>query len=178
MHKPNRALVVLTLANLLLIFIIGEINGTLAQWGLFLYLPGLLVLPSAQHLDCFRSSASLFLSGLLYDHSIHATFGFHAFAMAIVYLLLRKTPFMGNSFSPAQSRLLSLSVNLCLAIAWGLFSLLSLDELAPWGWSRFLIDATLSSFMALALGSWFSDFCNYLLIRTRIISNEKNSSPE
>ena len=88
MERQNRIAFVLLGVNLLTLTLLGCVNSRLGQFGFFLYLPGLFILPGALYLDHVRGMPVAFLTGLLLDQQIESSFGFHAFGLAGMHALV------------------------------------------------------------------------------------------
>ena len=80
MQKQNKTAFVLLGVNLVIIILLGSLNSTIGQQGVFLYLPALFFLPGVLYLDNSRGIPLAFVTGLLIDQQIETPFGFHAFA--------------------------------------------------------------------------------------------------
>ena len=162
MNNQNRILFSLTLANLVLIGCIALVNSFISPYGFFIYLPGLLCIPQYQWLDPYRGLISLLISGFLWDHFFCHTFGFHAFLLSLLFLLVRQFLHSGKQ-TRQQILYFHLAINFILAASWFLTSNLMQTGLGDWKIGRFFSDLLLSSIILIPISFWHTQFSTKLV---------------
>jgi hypothetical protein len=162
MNTQNRILLSLTLSNLVLIGCIALVNSVINPYGFFLYLPGLLCIPQYQWIDPYRGLVSLLISGFIWDHFFTHTFGFHAFLLSFLFLLIRQLLHLGKQ-TKQQILYFHLVINIVLASAWFLTSNLFYIGLGDWNVGRFFSDLLLSSIILIPISFWHSQFSSKLV---------------
>lgn len=159
MGKPNRILLALLFTNGILVWGLALINSSISTYGIFLYLPGLLIIPALYFLDPVRAIPCLFLSGLVFDNSFETTFGFHAFSLSLAYLTCREIFRFGKKHYSLGPLSLQMIANLAIGTVWGIFVSIHSSELGTWGLSRMLLDLMLSCLFMYPLGIWYPQLC-------------------
>lgn len=159
MEKPNLILLVLLVSNLILLFCLDLINSTVGSWGFFLYVPALFFLPATLFLERLRALILLFLTGLLYDLSIHSTLGFHGFCLCTAYLIWQEIFKLGRKGLAHQPVSLQLGINLLFGVMWALYAYFFSSFTGVWEWSRIAMDLIFSSLLIIPIGIWFPRFC-------------------
>jgi len=163
--KNNISFLTLMTCNALLVCCLTMINSTLGTFGLFLYLPGLLFLQTGLFLGTRQTLTLLFLTGLLYDHSVKSTFGFHGLCLCFSYLCIQEIFKLGKDFKFGQPLTVQVSLNLIIGIFWLAFSQISRPFSASWGIGQAILDLTISTILIIPIGAWYSSFCKRLIMK-------------
>ena len=164
MKSSNRLLLLITVSNLILIWCIALLNSVIGPWGLFLYLPGLFLLPHYQLLDPYRVLSSLILTGLFIDLFFNHFLGVHAVLLGLIFHLSKEFFHLGKQ-SSKQIILFQGIANFLMAFLW--FLLCEFENLysATWSVGRFLSDIIISTFVLIPISFWHTHFCNQLIQR-------------
>jgi hypothetical protein len=167
-QKQNKAAFVLLGVNLVTLILLGSVNATIGQHGVFLYLPALFFLPGALCLDNSRGIPLAFVTGLLLDQQIETTFGFHAFALSTFHLL-GSNWFRGVNYRKDLVTLaLQLPANLLFFILWLLWIKIFENGKMEWTWGRWGIDLIASTLALIPLAIWIPRFAESLLGLTNL----------
>ena len=162
MKAQNRILFSLTLSNLVLIGCIALVNSFINPYGFFIYLPGLLYVHLYHWIDPYRGLISLLICGFMWDHFFFHTFGFHAFLLSLLFLLIRQ--FLHSAKQTRQQILyLHIGINSVLAVAWFLTTHLMQTEFGTWKIGRFFSDLFLSSIIIIPISFWHTQFSSKLI---------------
>ena len=164
MNKSNLYLLLLTGSNFFVIWCVALLNSLFNPWGIFVYLPGLLIIPQYQLLDSYRGVVSLLLSGFLWDHFFNHTLGFHAFLFGLIFLISREFIRSGKQ-NPKFIILYQQTTNFILAVLWFLLCGLDNPENGNWYLSRLMSDILISALLLIPISYWYIKFCNELVYR-------------
>lgn len=154
--------------NLVTIVLLGSVNSTIGQHGVFLYLPALFFLPGALYLDNSRGIPLAFVTGLLLDQQIETTFGFHAFALSIFHLLGSNWARGVNYRKDFVTLVLQLPANLLFFILWLLWIKIFENGQMEWTVGRWGIDLVASTLALVPLAIWMPRFAESLLELTNL----------
>ena len=174
MERQNRIAFVLLGANLLTLTFLGCVNSKLGQFGFFLYLPGLFILPGALYLDHVRGMPVAFITGLLLDQQIESTFGFHAFVLAGMHALgsgwVRGSNFRKN-LSPI---LFQLPANVLCFVLWLTWIKVFENGSLDWTFGRWSVDLIASTIAMIPLAIWLPSLAktSILLVNGLPVENE------
>jgi hypothetical protein len=148
MHSSNRLFLLFTSTNLVVIGCVALLNSFLSPWGIFLYLPGLFVLPHYQLLDPYRSLVSILVSDL-FNH----LFGFHAFILGFIYLISKEYFHLGKQ-SSKEIVAFQILANFVIALIWFFQCGFSQSTIGDWELIRFLPDLIVSSLVLIPVSAW------------------------
>jgi hypothetical protein len=162
-RQQNKAAFVLLGANLVTLTLLGSVNSTIGQHGVFLYLPSLFFFPGALYLDNLRGIPLAFVTGLLLDQQIETAFGFHAFALSIFHLLGSNWARGVNYRRDLVPLILQLPANLLFFILWLFWIKIFEDGQMEWAWGRWGIDLVISTLVLIPLAIWMPKFARSLL---------------
>ena len=168
MQKQNQTAFVLFGVNLVTLILLGSVNSTIGQHGVFLYLPALFFLPGALCLDNSRGIPLAFVTGLLLDQQIGTTFGFHAFALSTFHLLGSNWARGVNYRKDFVTLVLQLPANLLFFILWLLWIKIFEDGKMEWTWGRWCIDLVASTLALIPLAIWMPRFAESILGLTNL----------
>jgi len=164
MERQNRIAFVLLGVNLLTLTLLGCVNSKLGQFGFFLYLPGLFILPGALYLDHVRGMPVAFLTGLLLDQQIESTFGFHAFALAGMHALVSGWVRGGNVRKDLNPILLQLPANVLCFVLWLIWIKVFENGLLVWTFGRWSVDLIASTVAMIPLAIWLPRFAKSTIL--------------
>jgi len=154
MERQNRIAFVLLGVNLLTLTLLGCVNSRLGQFGFFLYLPGLFILPGALYLGHSRGMPVAFLTGLLLDQQIESSFGFHAFALAGMHALVSGWIRGSNFRKDLSPILLQLPANVLCFVLWFTWIKIFQDGSLDWTFGRWSVDLIASTIAMIPLAIW------------------------
>ena len=72
---------------LVMVSLITIVNSTLANWGLFLYLPGMLFLSTSLIFNSSKAFIICLITGLFLDEILDTPFGFHGVALPALQII-------------------------------------------------------------------------------------------
>lgn len=154
MRRYDPRWLVVTLANLLLWWLVSIANHYLAPWNIHLYLGGLLVVYAALRLDARHGLMSTILTALLVDALQPVPFGSSLFLFTLVHV----TILYGRHRFPREGAMFALVVallaNLFLFLAMS-FLLIGASPRPASAWLRVFADIVFSQLTLVAAGSWF-----------------------
>jgi hypothetical protein len=153
MHSSNRLFLLFTSTNLVVIGCVALLNSFLSPWGIFLYLPGLFLLPHYQLLDPYRSLVSILISGFALDHLFNHLLGFHAFILGFIYLISKEYFHLGKQ-SSKEIVAFQLLANFGIALIWFFQCGFSQSIIGEWQLIRFLPDLIVSSLVLIPVSAW------------------------
>jgi hypothetical protein len=162
-QKQNKAAFVLLGVNLVTLILLGSVNSTIGQHGVFLYLPALFFLPGALCLDNTRGIPLAFVTGLLLDQQIETSFGFHAFALSFLHLIASNWARGVNYRKDYVTLILQLPANLLLFVLWLLWIKIFEQGRIEWMLDRWLIDLLASTLALIPLAIWMPRFAESVL---------------
>ena len=142
---------------LLMVSLITIVNSTLANWGLFLYLPGLLFLSISLIFNSSKAFIISLITGLFLDEILETPFGFHGLALPTLQVIGKewlKYNDHNNSIRYVYFQLIS---NIILTIILFLVFKLQNQQVIKWTFIRFASDITLSTIVFIPLCFWFHD---------------------
>ena len=142
---------------LLMVSLITIVNSTLVNWGLFLYLPGLLFLSISLIFNSSKAFIISLITGLFLDEILETPFGFHGVALPALQIISKewlKYNGNNNSFRYVCFQLIS---NILLTIVLFLVFKLQNQQIINWTLSRFATDLILSTIIFIPLCFWFHD---------------------
>jgi len=154
MRRYDPRWLIVTLANLLLGWLVGLLNHYLAGLAVNLYLGGLLVAYGALRLDPRSGLTSTFLTGLFVDALSPVPFGTSLFLFCLVHGVLlygrHRFPREGALFALVVSLLANLFLMLALS-----FLLIGANPQPASAWLRIFADLIFSQLALAAVGPWF-----------------------
>jgi len=162
-QKQNKTAFVLLGVNLVTIILLGSLNSTIGQQGVFLYLPALFFLPGVLYLDNSRGIPLAFVTGLLIDQQIETPFGFHAFALSFFHLIGSNWVRGANYRRDFVTLSLQIPANLLVFVLW--FGWIKLFENGQMQWTlgRWFIDLIASTLVLIPLALWMPRFAESVL---------------
>ncbi len=163
MARYNWIALLLGLSNIGLLFLCGLINELTNQWGFVFFFPAVLLFPAFLFLDKLRALLVLFISGLYCDQALSSSFGYHAFALCFLYLLLSEFFPVGQKKSLLRPVSIQVLTHFLLALGWFLFLKFSNDGSNDWAFFRFLSDTILSGLLLFPVFQWYPRFCEALI---------------
>lgn len=163
MHKQNKTAFVLLGVNLITVILLGSLNSTIGQHGIFLYLPALFFLPGVLYLDNSRGISLAFVTGLLIDQQIETPFGFHAFALSFFHLTGSNWIRGVNYRRDFVTLALQLPANLLVFILWFVWIKLFESGQMQWTLGRWFIDLIASTLVLVPLALWMPRFAESAL---------------
>lgn len=164
MERQNRIAFVLLGVNLLTLTILGCVNSKLGQFGFFLYLPGLFILPGALYLDHVRGMPVAFLTGLLLDQQIESSFGFHAFVLAGMHALTSGWVRGSNFRKDLSPILLQLPANALCFVLWFAWIKFFESGSLDWTFGRWSVDLITSTIAMIPLAIWLPSFAKTTIL--------------
>ena len=159
MARYNWIALLLSLSNIGVLFSCGLINELTNQWGFVFFFPAVLLLPAFLFLDKLRALSVLFISGLYCDQALTSSFGYHAFALCFIYLLLSEFFPVGHKKSLLRPITIQVMTHFLLALGWFIFLKISKDDSNDWAFFRFLSDTILSGLLLFPVFQWYPRFC-------------------
>jgi len=162
MKSSNRLFLLFTSTNFLVIGCLALLNSFLCPWGVFLYLPGLFLLPHYQLLDPYRSLISILLTGFVLDFMFNHLLGFHAFILGLIYLI-SKAYFHLSKQSSKEIIAFQLIVNFSISLIWFFQCGFIRSTIGDWELIRFLTDLFVSSLVLIPVSAWQTSLSNSLL---------------
>ena len=163
MARYNWIALLLCLSNIGVLFSCGLINELTNQWGFVFFFPAVLLLPAFLFLDKLRALSVLFISGLYCDQALTSSFGYHAFALCFLYLLLSEFFPVGHKKSLLRPITIQVMTHFLLALGWFIFLKISKDDSNDWAFFRFLSDTILSGLLLFPVFHWYPRFCEDLI---------------
>ena len=142
---------------LLMVSLITIVNSTLANWGLFLYLPGMLFLSISLIFNSTKAFIICLITGLFLDEILETPFGFHGLALPTLQVIGKewlKYNDHNNSIRYVYFQLIS---NIILTIILFLVFKLQNQQVIKWTFIRFATDIILSTIVFIPLCFWFHD---------------------
>jgi len=158
MARYNWIALLLCLSNIGVLFSCGLINELTNQWGFVFFFPAVLLLPAFLFLDKLRALSVLFISGLYCDQALTSSFGYHAFALCFLYLLLSEFFPVGHKKSLLRPITIQVMTHFLLALGWFIFLKISKDDSNDWAFFRFLSDTILSGLLLFIAFPWYTKF--------------------
>lgn len=162
MKSSNRLFLLFTATNLLVIGCLALLNSFLCPWGIFLYLPGLFLLPHYQLLDPYRSLISILMTGFVLDYFFNHLPGFHAFTLGLIYLI-SKEYFHLSKQSSKEIVVFQLIANFGISLIWFCQCGFNQSTIGDWQLIRFLPDLIISSLVLIPVSVWQTSLSNSLL---------------
>jgi rod shape-determining protein MreD len=154
MRRSDPRWLIVTLANLLLWWLTGLANHTIAGLAVHVYVGGLLVTYAALRLDPANGLTATLLTGLFVDALEPVPFGTSLFLFALIHV----TVLYGRQRFPREGAVISLVValfaNLFLFIALS-FLLVGASPRPGSAWLRIFADLLISQLALLAITPWF-----------------------
>ena len=154
MRRYDLRWLVVTLANLLLWWLVGLANQYLAGLGVYLYLGGLFVVYAALRLDRNHGVAAIVLTGLLMDATEPVPFGTSVLLLGLAHATLlygrQRFPREGAVFGVV----VALLTNLFLVIALS-FVLVGANPRPGQAWLRIFTDLLVSQCVIALITPWF-----------------------
>lgn len=163
MKNRNITFLILLLINIFVLSLISLVNSEIAQWGIFIFVPGLFYLSSSILLNWWQGILGCLIIGLLLDSVYHTPFGFLGFTLPLLCLLGKGWLKNTSNNRPWRSVLFQVITNIGTGI--GLFVVLIFQDLSLNNMilSRFITDLLLSSILLIPLCSWMIDFTNKII---------------
>ncbi len=145
---------ILSLASLLLVVLLGQLNHYLGPWQLHAWCGGLFVAFAALRLDFRTGAAAAFIGGLLLDAGSPVTFGTHA----LLFLAAHAAIFNVRARAPRDETIVGVIAALLANL--GLFLALSFlrVDLGPdsgEAWMRDFADLLVSQLVLALIAPWF-----------------------
>ena len=154
MRRNDPRWLIVTAANLLLLWLTGLINDRLAHSAVHLYLGGLFLAYAALRLDRRHGFIATVLTGLLLDAAEPVPFG----TSVLLFGLIHATLLYGRQQFPREGAVFGLVVallaNLFLFIALS-FLLVGANPRPAEAWLRIFVDLLASQVFILLIGPWF-----------------------
>jgi cell shape-determining protein MreD len=164
--RDYRWLVVL-LANLLLLWLAGLANHSLAPYSLWLYPAGLLVVFPALRLDYRHGFIATGLTGLAFDAIMPVPLGTHLVLLGLVHATLLYGRRRFPRYEPIFATVVALIANLFLVLALS-FVLIGAHPRPAEGWLRLFVDLIASQLFITVITPWFMGANTRLLELARL----------
>ena len=144
----------LSLAALLLVTLLAQLNHTLGPWQLHVWCGGLFVAFAALRLDFRTGAAAVFIGGLLLDAGSPVTFGTHALlflaAHAVIFNVRARVPRDETIVGVIAALLANLGLFLALS-----FLRVDLGPDSGEAWMRDFSDLLVSQLVLVLIAPWF-----------------------
>jgi rod shape-determining protein MreD len=150
----KRRVLLLSLASLLLAFLLDQLNHYLGAWQVHVWCGGLFVAFAALRLDFRSGAAASFIGGLILDAGAPVAFGTHA----LLFLAAHAAVFNIRSRAPREETIVGVIVALLVNL--GLFLALSFIRIdgspdAGAAWLRDFADLLASQLLIALVAPWF-----------------------
>ena len=142
---------------LVMVSLITIVNSTLANWGLFLYLPGMLFLSTSLIFNSSKAFIICLITGLFLDEILDTPFGFHGVALPALQIISKEWLKYNGNNNCLRYVCFQLMSNILLTFALFLAFKLQNQQIIKWTLSRFATDLILSTIVFIPLCFWFHD---------------------
>ncbi len=153
--KHLRQFLIVLAANGILVFLVAELNSSLAPWSVSLTVGGILTVFPALKLPVRSGFPVVLLTGALLDALTPVPFGLFLFAFGFLYVVLHRGRNRFRTRRAFHLAVVACAVNLLLLLALGAWFAPSAG-LLTYG-ARFVLEALFSETVVFALSFWFFD---------------------
>lgn len=153
MNRHVRWIIVL-LANLLLVFLVAELNHGLAIWSLHIFIGGLLVTFGSLHLGLKQGLLANGITGLFLDAAIPLPFGVTFLLIMVCHTVIFSIRGNFARENIGSGLLIAVVLNLVLMLAYGLLAARGTPAPGIF-WTRIGLDLLLSTIAIAVIAPWF-----------------------
>ena len=170
--KPNQSSLILLLLGFTFTILLALLNSAITRFGIFIYIPSILLFPMVVHLDRLRGSFVIFSLGIIMDTQLKMPLGFNSFSLMSFFLIAKDWFHSNEKDNASRPTFFVVSANAAMFTIWFIICSIKPQYFGNWEHKTFLWNLLISSLCLILISKWFFDI-SLILLSSKSTMGEK-----
>ena len=170
--KPNQSSLILLLLGFTFTILLALLNSAITRFGIFIYIPSILLFPMVVHLDRLRGSFVIFSLGIIMDTQLKMPLGFNSFSLMFFFLIAKDWFHSNEKDNASRPTFFVVLANAAMFTIWYIICTIKQKYFGIWGHKTFLWNLLISSLCLILISKWFFDI-SLILLSSKSTMGEK-----